>query len=154
LRSAPALGGLLTALLLSRYPLGRRGGWFMFIGMGVYGASTILFAFSESAILSFGLLFIVGMGDMLSGVTRQTLIQVLAPEDTRGRVLAVNSLSNSTAGQLGMFESGLAAALLGVQGSVIFGGVVVLGVTALWIRAIPALHRMDWKAQIMGRGKS
>jgi hypothetical protein len=94
------------------------------------------------------------MGDMLSGVTRQTLIQVLAPEDTRGRVLAVNSLSNSTAGQLGLFESGLAAALLGVQGSVIFGGVVVLGVTALWIRAFPALHRMDWKAQIMGRGKS
>jgi MFS family permease len=150
LRSAPALGGLVVAILLSRYQLGRRGGWFMFVGMAVYGVGTTLFAFSENAFLSIFLLFIVGMGDMLSGVTRQTLIQVLAPDDTRGRVLAVNSLSNSTAGQLGMFESGLAAAALGVEGSVIFGGIAVLTTTGLWAYYFPALHQIDWKAQVMG----
>ncbi len=153
LRSAPALGGLTTALLLSRFPLGRNGGWFIFIGMGVYGLGTVLFAFSQNAILSIFLLFIVGMGDMLSGVTRQTLIQVLAPEGTRGRVLAVNSLSNNTAGQLGQFESGVAAHFLGIEGSVIFGGIAVMSVTALWIKYFPALHRIDWRRQVTEHGR-
>ncbi len=134
LRSAPALGGLVTAGILSRFPLGRRGGWFIFIGMGVYGIGTIAFAFSHNAVISILLLLMIGMGDMLSGVTRQTLIQILAPDDTRGRVLAVNTLFNNTAGQLGMFESGVTAAWFGTAGSVIFGGIAVLTVTASWIR--------------------
>ena len=151
LRSTPALGGLVVALILSRYPLGRRGGWFIFIGMATYGIGTILFAMSYSVPLSVLLMFIVGMGDMLSGVTRQTLIQVLAPDDTRGRVIAVNGLFNNTAGQLGAFESGVAAEFLGAQGAVIFGGVVVLSVTALWWRWFPELRNIDWRKQVMGR---
>ena len=153
LRSAPAFGGLTTAFLLSRFPLGRRGGWFIFIGMGVYGLGTMLFAFSHSLVLSIAILYAVGAGDMLSGVTRQTLIQVLSPEGTRGRVLAVNSLSNNTAGNLGQFESGVAAWFLGVEGSVIFGGLAVVSVTLLWIRMFPALHGIDWQKQIMERRK-
>ena len=154
LRSAPALGGLVTAGLLSHFPLGRRGGWFIFIGISVYGLGTIAFAFSHNAVLSILLLLIVGMGDMLSGVTRQTLIQILAPDDTRGRVLAVNTLFNNTASQLGMFESGVTAAWFGTAGSVIFGGVAVLTVTALWIRLFPALHRLDWRKQVLEHRRS
>ncbi len=151
LRSTPALGGLLTALILSRFPLGRRGGWFIFIGMSVYGVGTILFALSNMVALSIFLMFMVGMGDMLSGVTRQTLIQVMAPDDTRGRVIAVNGLFNNTAGQLGAFESGIAAELLGAQGAVLFGGIAVLSVTMLWVRLFPELHSLDWRKQVMGR---
>ena len=153
LRSAPALGGLTTALLLSRFPLGSKGGWFIFIGMATYGLGTILFAFSHSAILSIVLLYFVGMGDMLSGVTRQTLIQILAPEGTRGRVLAVNSLSNNTAGQLGQFESGVAAYFLGIEGSVIFGGLAVLSATAAWIKLFPELHSIDWRKQVVDHNR-
>jgi MFS family permease len=149
LRSAPALGGLVTAALLSRFPLGRHGGWFIFIGMAAYGTGTIIFAFSHVTALSMLLLLFVGMGDMLSGVTRQTLIQILAPDDTRGRVLAVNTLFNNTAGQLGMFESGVTTEWLGLEGSVVFGGVAVLTVTALWIWLFPALHSIDWRKQVL-----
>ncbi|HWG05312.1 MAG TPA: MFS transporter, partial [Beijerinckiaceae bacterium] len=106
-------------------------------------------AFSHDAVVSIALLLMIGMGDMLSGVTRQTLIQILAPDDTRGRVLAVNTLFNNTAGQLGMFESGVTAAWFGTAGSVIFGGIAVLAVTASWIRLFPALHRIDWRKQVM-----
>ena len=88
------------------------------------------------------------MGDMLSGVTRQSLIQILAPDDTRGRVLAVNNLSNNTAGQLGQFESGVAAYFLGIEGSVIFGGLAVVGFTLFWIRLFPELHSIDWRKQV------
>lgn len=153
LRSAPALGGLVTAILLSRFPLGRRGGWFIFFGMAVYGVGTILFALSQITVLSILLLYFVGMGDMLSGVTRQTLIQILAPEGARGRVLAVNTLFNNTASQLGMFESGVTAEWLGAEGSVLFGGAAVLTVTMLWIRLFPALHRIDWHKQVLGHGQ-
>ncbi len=86
---------------------------------------------------------------MLSGVTRQTLIQTLAPDGMRGRVLAVNSLVNDTSAQLGMFESGVAAEWLAIEGSVVFGGAVVLAVAALWIRLFPELHQIDWRKQVI-----
>lgn len=143
LRSAPALGAFTVAALLARFPVRHAAGRIMYTGLVIYGLATIGFGLSTSAVLSFLLLFTIGAGDMLSGVIRQTLIQLCTPEDRRGRVLAVNTLSNGTAGQLGMVESGVAAQLLGASGSVVFGGAAVLLICAVWWRAFPALATVD-----------
>ena len=132
--------GLLTALILSRYPLGRRGGWFIFIGMSAYGVGTILFSLSDILALSIFLMFMVGMGDMLSGVTRQTLIQVETPDAVRGRVLAVHSIVAGTSNELGEFRAGSMAALIGVVPAVLFGGVAAIAASALWMRMFPELR--------------
>ena len=143
LRSAPALGGLCAAILLSRYPIKTKGGKVMFAGVIVYGVATVLFGLSRNLELSIALLLIVGFGDMFSTVIRQTLIQVNTPDEVRGRVAGVNMLFVGTASQLGGFESGVAAALLGPVGSVVFGGAAVLLVVMLWMRRFPALRDVD-----------
>jgi len=143
LRSAPAFGGLIVAGALSRYPIRRAAGPMMFAGMSLYGAATIAFGLSHNVALSFMLLLLIGTGDMLSTVIRQTLIQFSTPDDRRGRVLAVNVLCNQTAAQLGTFESGLVAELIGAAGSAVFGGVAVVAVVTFWAWRFPALRRVD-----------
>jgi MFS family permease len=99
--------------------------------------------------LSFLLLLMIGAGDMMSTVIRQTLIQFATPDDRRGRVLAVNTLCNQTAGQLGTFESGLVAEFLGAAGSAVFGGVAVFAVVAFWAWRFPALRGVDRPSEVL-----
>jgi MFS family permease len=143
LRAAPATGGLVVAALLSRLPVTRRSGRIMFTAVAVYGAATIAFGLSGYPLLSFGLLMIVGAGDMLSTVIRQSLIQFATPDDMRGRVFAVNNLFVNCSSQIGMFESGLTAAWFGAVGSAVLGGTVVLGVVLIWAWRFPALRRVE-----------
>ena len=85
-------------------------------------------------------------------VLRKTLLQVMTPDSVRGRVSAVSSLSVNIGGQLGQFESGVTAAMMGTVGSVLFGGVAVLAVVALWMWRFPDLRRVERADQVMVAG--
>jgi MFS family permease len=136
LRAAPALGALVMAFGLAHSPpLGRPGLTLLFSVAG-FGAATIVFGLSEIYWLSFAMLALAGALDNVSVVVRGTLMQRLTPDEMRGRVAAVNSVFISSSNELGEFESGMTAALLGPVGAVVFGGagtiVVVLLVAWRW----------------------
>ena len=143
LRAAPAVGALGTALLLARWPIRRRAGTVLLAAVGVYGAATLGFALSTWLALSIVMLAVSGAADMISVVIRQSLVQLETPEAMRGRVSAVNSVFIGASNQLGEFESGLTAALLGPVGSVLLGGIGSMAIAALWVRLFPALARRD-----------
>lgn len=143
LRAAPAVGALAMALALSRWPIRRRAGAVLLAAVGVYGAATLGFGLSTALWLSIGMLAISGAADMISVVIRQSLVQLETPEAMRGRVSAVNSVFIGASNQLGEFESGATAALLGPVGSVVLGGIGSMAIAALWVRWFPALARRD-----------
>ena len=143
LRSAPAAGAVLTAVVLTRWPLARRVGHTMLAAVALYGVCMVLFGLSTSFVLSVFVLAVSGGADMVSVVVRQTLVQIETPNDMRGRVSAVNSVFIGASNQLGEFESGATAALLGPLGSVVIGGLGTLLVAALWFKWFPALAQRD-----------
>lgn len=143
MRSAPSIGALLTGLVLARYPIKKAAGRLVFIGVAIYGVATILFGLSHNPFLSIFFLLMLGFGDMLSVVVRQTQIQIRTPDELRGRVSAVSSLSVSIGSQLGQFEAGMAATVFGTVGAVMFGGSVVLAIVAIWAWRFPELRRIE-----------
>jgi len=143
LRAAPSLGALAMSLCLTRFPLRRRVGRTMFAAVAVFGLSTVVFGLSRSFPLSLAALTVLGAGDMISVVIRSTLVQIDTPDALRGRVSAVNAVFIGASNQLGDFESGLIAALLGATGAVVVGGAGALVVAALWMRLFPELARRD-----------
>ena len=143
LRSAPAVGALLVSTLLARWPIDRHTGRWLFAGVAVYGLATTTFALSTLFALSFAALIVAGGADMVSVVIRQSLVQLETPDAMRGRVSAVNSIFIGASNQLGEFESGATAALLGAVGSVLLGGIGTLCIVALWMRWFPQLLHRD-----------
>jgi len=136
LRAAPALGAMLTVLLLAWYPPTRNAWRNMLLSVLGFGVGTLLFALSDSLWLSLGALFFIGACDSVSVVIRGTILQSVPPDHLRGRVLSVNSIFVSSSNELGAFESGVAAKLMGVVPSVIFGGTVtLLTVGYVWRRS-------------------
>lgn len=142
LRTAPGLGAALTAMTLAFFPISRRVGCWMFDGVALFGVATILFGLSQNLYLSLAALTLLGVGDMISVYIRQMLVQLETPDAIRGRVSAVNSVFIGASNELGEFESGLAAAWLGVAPSIIVGGFATLMVAGLWMRVFPALRNM------------
>jgi hypothetical protein len=143
LRSAPALGALIALTVLARRPVRRSGGIYMYVGFAVVGAATLVFGLSGHLILSIAALMVIGGGEMLSTVVRQTLILVMTPDGMRGRVAAFDSLFYGTSSQLGAFGAGVMAAALGAVGSVVISGCALLATVALWPWLFPALRRVD-----------
>lgn len=143
LRGAPALGALAMSVLLTRWPIARHAGAKLFAAIAVFGLATVVFALSTSFALSMLALCATGAADMVSVVVRQTMIQLETPDAMRGRVSAVASVFIGASNQLGEFESGATAALLGPVGSVVLGGAGTLLVAALWCRWFPGLARRD-----------
>ncbi|MDQ6618209.1 MAG: MFS transporter [Pseudomonadota bacterium] len=143
LRSAPAIGGLATALWLSGKPLQGRVGRTMFVAVGVYGAATMVFGASTLTWLSFLALLIMGASDTVSVVVRSSIMQLGTPDDMRGRVNAVNTMFVGASNQLGEFESGITAEWLGTVRAVVLGGAGTLAVVALWMRLFPSLLTFD-----------
>jgi predicted MFS family arabinose efflux permease len=143
LRAAPALGALLMTLLLVRFPLQRHAGYKLIGAVGVFGLATLVFGLSDHFALSMLALVVTGAADSISVVTRLTLMQIDTPDDMRGRVSAVNSVFIGASNQLGEFESGATAALLGPVGSVVMGGVGTVLVAATWLKLFPELARRD-----------
>jgi MFS family permease len=143
LRSAPAVGALMTAAVLARFPITRSGGVFIFAGFTLYGLGAAVFGLSTNVVLSVCALLLLGVGDMMSSVVRQTIIQVTTPDPMRGRVAGVNSFFVGCSSQLGSFRAGTMAALIGAVGSVVVGGCAVFVTVALWMYLFPALRRVD-----------
>ncbi len=143
LRGAPAVGALLTSAVLARFPLSGRTGRFMFEAVILFGIATIVFGLSRSIVLSVAALVVMGAADMVSVVIRLSLVQLRTPDEMRGRVGAVNFLFINASNQLGEFESGLTASLLGAVPAVVVGGIGTVVVALLWMRLFPALRDVD-----------
>lgn len=141
MRAAPALGASSVALLLAFRPLEREVGMKMLYAVAAFGALTVAFGFSRSFILSLAILAAMGAVDMVSVFIRSSLVQLFTPDDKRGRVSAISGLAISASNELGEMQSGIAAALLGATGAVVFGGVGAIVVTLGWAWYFPELRR-------------
>ena len=142
LRSGPAIGALITSLVLAYRPLQWRIGRTLFRAVFVFGAATVAFGVSSSFALSFLALGVLGAADVVSVVIRSSLVQIRTPSTMLGRVSAVHSLFTGTSNQLGAFESGVVASLVGTVTAVVAGGVATIGIALSWTRLFPALSRM------------
>jgi MFS family permease len=143
LRSGPAIGAMAMAFALSRWPLHCRAGHWMFGGVAAFGVATIVFAISKSLIVSLIALVALGAADMISVYVRQSLVQIVTPDHMRGRVSAVSGLFIGASAELGEFETGVVARLLGPVAAAIFGGVGSLVVTGAWAKMFPSLRKAD-----------
>ncbi|MGZ5985545.1 MAG: MFS transporter [Caulobacteraceae bacterium] len=143
LRASPAIGGVAMAAVLGARPIRRHAGVKMFLAVAGFGLATVVFALSRSVALSVVALALLGGADMISVFVRQSLVQIMTPNEMRGRVAAVSTLFIGASNELGEFESGLAARFLGPIGATLFGGVGSLAVTGLWAWIFPELRRAD-----------
>ena len=143
LRAGPAMGATVVALWLAANPIRTRAGLVMFGGVAVFGLATIVFGLSKSLWLSVAALAVLGGADMLSVFVRQTLVQLVTPDQMRGRVAAVSSVFIGASNELGEFESGIVARILGPVGAAVFGGVGAVMVTGIWAWLFPDLRRAN-----------
>lgn len=150
MRAAPGAGALFMAIILTRWPPGRRIGRVTFGAVAVFGIATIVFAVSRSFVLSIAALAVLGAADMISVVIRQTLVQLETPDAMRGRVSAVNSLFVQASNQLGEFRAGLLASLIGSIPTVLVGGLGTLIVVVVGRKLFSELYRVD----TFGAGRS
>ena len=132
LRAAPAVGAVLVLLLMSRLSVLGSAWKTLLLNVAGFGVATLVFALSKNFWLSVTALFFTGAFDSVSVVIRQTILQILVPGEMRGRVSSVNGVFVSASNELGAFESGLAASLIGAVPSVVAGGVVTLGIVG-WV---------------------
>ena len=132
-----------TALALARWPIERRSGISMFACVAIFGVATIVFGLSTSFAVSLVALAVTGASDMVSVYVRTSLINFATPDRMRGRVGAVNMLFIGASNELGEFESGITAALLGTVRAVVIGGAGTLAVVGAWMKLFPPLRDVD-----------
>lgn len=143
LRASFGAGALLVALYLSRFPIVKHAGRWMFASVAVFGVCTLTFGLSTSVWLSGAVLFLGGAADMISVNIRQTLIQLATPDHMRGRVSSVSMLFIGASNELGEAYSGVAVRFLGPIGAAVYGGLGALTATGLWARWFPDLRKAD-----------
>lgn len=142
LRAAPAAGAVVMSLIVAHGRPMTRAGRALLVNVALFGACMIGFGLSRSFVLSLALLAASGMVDTISVVVRSTLLQVLTPDALLGRVAAVNAIFIGSSNEVGAFESGVAARLLGAVPAVVLGGVATLGVVAATAWRVPELRRL------------
>ena len=143
LRTAPGIGAAVCALVLSLSPLERNVGRWLFAGVAVFGAATVVFGLSTNIVVSVVALVLLGAGDMVSVYLRHLLVQLETPDAIRGRVSAVNAVFIGASNELGEFESGITAAWFGTVRAVVLGGVATMLVAGTWAWWFPQLRKMD-----------
>jgi MFS family permease len=143
LRSAPALGALAISIALARKQIEHRVGYVLFGSVAMFGVAAVVFALSNSLVLSIVALAVYGAGDATSVVIRHSLVQTMTPNDMLGRVMAVNFMFTGTSGTLGEFRAGAVAALFGAFTSLLVGGIGAILVALLWMRLFPEIRRID-----------
>ena len=153
LRAAPAVGALAAAVVLTRRPLVRRAGRRLLLVVAVFGGSIIVFGLSRVFALSLVMLAVSGFADMISVNIRTTTVTLATPDRLRGRVSAVEMVFISASNQLGAFESGLAASLVGTVPAVVGGGVITLAIALSWRRLFPSVARIDRLQEIRPAGE-
>lgn len=142
LRAAPSVGALAAGLLLARRPLRHRAGRTLLGVIATFGAAMIVFGLSKSLWLSLAALAVSGFVDMISVNIRATTLALVTPMELQGRVNAVEWVFIGASNELGAFESGVVASLIGTVGAVVAGGAAMIGIAATWPRLFPALTRM------------
>jgi MFS family permease len=143
LRAAPAVGAILTGIWLARHPINLHAGRWLLGSVAGFGLCIIGFGLSTHIWIACGLLALSGVFDGVSVVMRQTILQLATPDAMRGRVSAINGIFIGSSNELGAFESGLAARLLGLVPSVIFGGVMTLSVVGITAKVAPQLRKLE-----------
>jgi sugar phosphate permease len=143
LRASPAAGALLMSFYLSNVQIDKHAGRIMIGAVVVYGLATAVFGFSTSLWLSMLMLGITGAADSVSVVVRHSLVQTRTPNDMLGRVMAVNSTFTGTTSNLGQFEAGLVASLIGAGPAALVGGLGAAAVAVLWIKLFPDFWRVQ-----------
>jgi hypothetical protein len=148
LRTAPSVGALVAAVLLARRPLRTPAGPTLLVVVATFGTAMIVFGFSRWLPLSLAALALSGFVDMVSVNIRQTAVTMLTPPHLQGRVSAVEWVFISASNELGAFESGAVASLAGAVPAVVAGGVVMIGIAAIWPKVFPALSRLGRLADL------
>ncbi len=148
LRACPAIGAIIMSFYLMFYPPMKNTGKILFVCVAGFGICMIAFALSKSFLLSGILLILSGIFDDVSVVVRGTIVQVFTSNEMRGRVASVNSIFIGSSNELGAFESGLAAKIMGLIPSVIFGGVMTIIVVALSLKFAPELRKLSLRDKI------
>jgi MFS family permease len=143
LRAAPAVGAIITGLVLSRYPINFHAGRWLLSAVVGFGLCIIGFGISTYFWVAAVLLLLSGICDGISVVMRTTILQLATPDAMRGRVSAINGIFIGSSNELGAFESGLTARLMGLVPSVIFGGVMTLTVVGITARLAPKLRKLE-----------
>ncbi len=145
LRAAPAAGAAITGLWLMRHPINLNAGRWLLSAVAGFGLCIIGFGFATTAWVAGLMLLLSGVFDGVSVVTRQTIMQLATPDHMRGRVSAINGIFIGSSNELGAFESGVAARLMGLVPSVIFGGLLTLSVVGITAKLAPQLRELDLK---------
>jgi MFS family permease len=144
LNAASDIGAMLVIVLISIFPVNKGQGKKLLLAVGGFGVCIIVFALSKIFWISFAALVMSGILDGFSMIVRGTIVQLKTPDHMRGRVMSVNSMFINSSNELGQFESGVAAKLMGVIPSVVFGGsMTLLVVFATWFKA-PSLRKMEY----------
>jgi predicted MFS family arabinose efflux permease len=143
LRSAPAVGSLMAAVVLARWSIEGKAGKILFVTLAGFGVSIMAFSLSTSLWLSLIALVGYGASDAISVVIRHSMVQTRTPNEMLGRVITVNSMFTGSSGTLGEFRAGLMAAWLGAVPAVLFGGVGAILVVVIWIRLFPEITRIN-----------
>jgi MFS family permease len=143
LRGAPALGSICVAMWLARHPLQKHAGRVLMVAVACFGLCTIAFGLSRHFWLSAAILVAYGMCDGVSVVMRSTIMQLLTPDEMRGRVSSINGIFIGSSNELGAFYDGVMARLLGLVPAVVVGGCVTLGVVGITSWKAPRLRRLD-----------
>lgn len=143
LRAAPAIGAVVTGLMLARFPINRHAGRWLLLAVAGFGLSIIGFALSIDFWVAWALLLLSGIFDGVSVVLRTTIMQLATPDHMRGRVAAINGIFIGSSNELGAFESGVTARLMGLIPSVIFGGAMTLLVVGATAKLAPKLRRLE-----------
>ncbi len=143
LRAAPAIGAAGVAFMFAVRPMTKNVGPWLFGAIAVYGAAMLTFGLSPWFWLSMVALAVSGGADMISVYLRDALLLLSTPENMRGRVTSVSFIFISASNELGEFESGIAARLLGPVGAVVFGGVAAIATSGIWIKLFPPLWQAD-----------
>ncbi|MEZ4979538.1 MAG: MFS transporter, partial [Chitinophagales bacterium] len=147
LRAMPAIGSLVTILASAYFPLNKNAGWKLLLAIFFFGVSIIVFGLSTWFYLSMLALFFSGMTDGVSVVIRQTILQLKTPDNMRGRVSSVNNMFVGSSNELGAFESGLTAKLMGTVNAVVFGGCMTIVTVVGTGLAIPSLRKLDLRVE-------
>lgn len=143
LRAAPAIGAIATGVFLARHPLNKHAGRYLLAAVAGFGVCIILFALTSHFWVAAFLLMLSGIFDGVSVVMRSTILQLMTPTTMRGRVSAINGIFIGSSNELGAFESGVAAKLMGLIPSVIFGGAMSVVIVAATARLAPKLRKLD-----------
>ena len=146
--AAAGIGASAVMVALSVRPIRRRVGPSLMAVVAAFGVGAVVLGLTRSYIVAFAALLVVGGADAVSVVIRSTIVPLATPEEVRGRVMAVEYVFIGGSSELGAFKSGVAGALLGVAGAVVFGGVGTLAVVAIWWLVFPELRHIDRYAEV------